>query len=267
MNDIQKKDTANAGFMAVDSIEQAMKVATIIAESNFCPTAMKNKPGDVVVALQMGQELGLKPMQALQNIAIINGRPSLYGDAMLAVCRMAHDFQFINETYDDKSQTAKCVVKRTNEPEVIRTFSAVNAKNAGLWGKAGPWTMYKERMLQMRARGFALRDAFPDMLRGIISDEEARDYPEDRGFTGHVVDVTSNLSNENEVEVYSLGVILNLVEETGSDVEKLLAYFGVSEMSELNDFQMKKAYEMLTKKLSEPAKQFTQADDLAEIIK
>jgi hypothetical protein len=50
------------------------------------------------------------------------------------------------------------------------------AKKAGLWGKQGPWTQYPRRMLQMRARGFALRDAFPDVLRGLVTAEEAADY-------------------------------------------------------------------------------------------
>ncbi len=54
-----------------------------------------------------------------------------------------------------------------------------DAKRAGLWGKGGPWTAYPKRMLQMRARGFALRDAFPDVLKGMISVEEAQDYPDE----------------------------------------------------------------------------------------
>jgi hypothetical protein len=58
---------------------------------------------------------------------------------------------------------------------VVRTFSQDDAKTAGLWGKQGPWSQYPKRMLQLRARGFALRDAFPDALRGIHSADESRD--------------------------------------------------------------------------------------------
>jgi hypothetical protein len=56
-------------------------------------------------------------------------------------------------------------------------FTVADAKKAGLWGKTGPWTQYPKRMLQMRARGFALRDAFPDVLKGLVTAEEAQDYP------------------------------------------------------------------------------------------
>ena len=51
------------------------------------------------------------------------------------------------------------------------------AKKASLWTKPGPWQQYPDRMLQMRARGFALRDTFADVLRGLISREEAEDMP------------------------------------------------------------------------------------------
>jgi len=54
-----------------------------------------------------------------------------------------------------------------------------DAKRAGLWAKQGPWTAYPKRMMQMRARGFALRDAFPDVLKGMITAEEAQDYQEE----------------------------------------------------------------------------------------
>lgn len=167
----------NPGFMQVNSLEAAMACADIISQSSFCPKAMSGKPGDVVVALQMGQELGLKPMQALQNIAVINGRPSLWGDAMLAVCRQSPHFEYIKEEYLKETNTYICRVKRRDEPEFLQSFSEEDARKAGLWGKLGTWVQYPKRMLQMRARGFALRDAFPDLLRGIITQDEALDMP------------------------------------------------------------------------------------------
>ena len=50
-----------------------------------------------------------------------------------------------------------------------------NLKATRLWGK-NVWKSYPDRMLQMRARGFALRDSFPDVLKGLITREEAQDY-------------------------------------------------------------------------------------------
>ena len=76
---------------------------------------------------------------------------------------------------------AVCEAKRRGyeKPTVVR-FSVADAKKAQLWGKSGPWTQYSRRMLQMRARGFALRDAFPDVLRGLVTAEEAQDYASEK---------------------------------------------------------------------------------------
>jgi len=152
--------------------------ADIITRSTLCPDAYRNKPNDVFVAILMGLDLGLSPMQAVQNIAVINGRPCLWGDAMLAVCKNSPSWEWMAETQTGEGErmVATCRVKRRGEPEVVTTFSFGEAKAAGLTGK-GPWRSYPKRMLQMRARGFALRDAYPDVLRGIAPAEEVADYP------------------------------------------------------------------------------------------
>ena len=162
-----------------ENSEQAMKLAKGIATSSFCPKQYQNKPGDILVAMQMGAEVGLKPMQALQGIACINGTPTIWGDAMVALCRSHDDFESIEEFIDKKDKNnleAVCKVKRKGEPMCVRTFSQDDARTAGLFSKGGPWKSYPKRMLQMRARGFALRDTFADALKGLKSAEEVRDY-------------------------------------------------------------------------------------------
>jgi len=134
----------------------------------------------VLVAIQMGAEVGLTPMAALQNIAVINGRPSVWGDAMLAICRSSGVFDeaAFEETIEERDGKiiASCTVRRLpNGKPVTRTFSMDDAKQAGLAGKPGPWQQYPKRMLQMRARSWALRDTFPDILRGLHCAEEVID--------------------------------------------------------------------------------------------
>jgi hypothetical protein len=121
-------------------------------------------------------EIGLQPLQAMQNIAVINGRPSLWGDAVIALARSSPLCEYIIETQTDIMAT--CRVKRRGEPEQERTFSMADAQAAGLKGKAGPWSQYPKRMMQMRARGFAIRDVFPDVLKGLAVAEEQLDIPE-----------------------------------------------------------------------------------------
>ncbi len=159
--------------LAPTNMKEAMEFAGLLAKSDIVPKDYQGKPGNVLVAIQWGMEIGLQPMQAMQNIAVINGRPSIWGDAMIALVRACPAFEYINETQTDREAT--CVIKRKGEPEAIRTFSMDDAKRAGLLGKSGPWTQYPKRMMQMRARSWALRDVFPDVLKGMICAEEALD--------------------------------------------------------------------------------------------
>ncbi len=173
----ETKELAPGALFGVkpSTFDEAWRFAQMIATSGLAPKGFANKPKDCMVAMQMGLELGLAPMQALQNIAVINGRPSLWGDALVGLCLAHPSCEWIRENFDLEKMTAICTVKRKGYPEHMATFSEEDAQMASLWGKAGPWTQYPKRMLQNRARAFALRDRFADVLRGINMAEEVRD--------------------------------------------------------------------------------------------
>lgn len=158
------------------NLTEAIALAKMMAASGMVPTNYQKKPADILVAIQFGSEIGLAPMQSLQSITVINGRPSLWGDGALALVQGHPDFEDIIETTE--GTTAVCVVKRKGRTPCRRTFSDEDAAKAGLLSK-GPWTQYRARMRQMRSRGFALRDSFADVLRGISIAEEAMDIPVD----------------------------------------------------------------------------------------
>lgn len=158
------------------NLAEAMEFAKIIASSDMVPKDYVNKPGNVLVAVQTGAELGLKPMQSLQGISVINGRPSIWGDAMRALVISHPEFEDLHEDKQDTYCTV--TLKRRGRSAVVSTFTVEDAKKAGLAGKSGPWQTAPKRMLQMRAFAFAARDLFADALKGIKSIEEVRDYPE-----------------------------------------------------------------------------------------
>jgi len=165
--------------LALQTFADAMKFAEMVANSDFAPKDFRGKPASCLLAIQAGGEISLAPLQALQSIAVVNGRPAVFGDAALAVTKASPVCEYVTEKVegDGEQMVATCTAKRRGypEPTVVR-FSVADAKKAGLWGKTGPWTQYPKRMLQMRARGFALRDAFPDVLKGLVTAEEAQDY-------------------------------------------------------------------------------------------
>ena len=163
------------------NLSEAMDFAKMIASSSFCPPSMRGKPGDVILAMQMGSEVGLNPMQAIQNIAVINSRPCLWGDAALAVVINCSAYVSHREWSEGSIEggdfIAYCgVTRKGSSEEHIKSYSISDAKRAGLWTKPGIWQQYPERMLQMRARAFAIRDKFADALRGLYVREEVEDY-------------------------------------------------------------------------------------------
>lgn len=162
------------------SQEQLWKQCQMYAASGMVPNDYRGKPDAIFIAWQMGLNLGITDcITALQNISVINGRPCVWGDMMLALCkgRAAFMEDSHREWWEGEGDklTAYVSVRRRGGETQTRAFSVTDAKQAKLWGKAGPWQQYPKRMLQMRARAFALRDVFPDLLAGMGMAEEVMD--------------------------------------------------------------------------------------------
>ena len=173
------------------SLKEALQLASLLSKSKLIPKGFEN-PEACLVGILYGMEVGLSPIAALQRMAIIEGRPTIWGDAALALVEASGLLIRIEErieirgpqsdqsshehhqsTNRQDTRTAICSVLRSGRSEPItRSFSIEDAKRAGLWQKPGPWTDYPDRMLMMRARAFALRDAFPDVLMGLYLREE-----------------------------------------------------------------------------------------------
>lgn len=185
--------------MNLEGMQDYLQFSKVAVASGILSPAFMRAPDPVAaafVALQLGAEVGLSPMASLQNIAVINGKPGLYGPAMLAVVEASGKLEDIDEGVagEGPERHAWCTVQRVGRKPRTFRFSMEDAKKAKLTGKTGPWTEYPDRMLLARARTFALRDVFPDVLAGLHqSVEELQDIPFDQaplGRTEHARDVT-----------------------------------------------------------------------------
>lgn len=170
-------------------LNEAYRFASIVWEAQMAPKSL-DSPAKILIAMQMGLELGMTPMAAIQNIAVINGRPSLWGDGMLGVVRASglFDEEAFKEWWDydpsGKPLEAHCTVRRKpNGNPITQSFSWQEAVSAKLNDKDSPWRTYPKRMMMMRARGFALRDAFADVLRGMPIAEELQGEPAEKNVT------------------------------------------------------------------------------------
>lgn len=241
---VDEKKKSTFGIVP-ESFDGALKMADLISKSSFCPKEYIGQPGDILIAMQMGAEVGLKPMQALQNIAVINGRPSIWGDAMLALVQSHKDFEYIQEE-NPTGKEAICVIKRKGGPEHIVRFSMDDAVKAGLLSKKSmTWEKYPKRMLQMRARAFACRDVFADALKGLNCAEEVMDYHHiEKDITPvkkseklqNIIDSIDS-SDQKQIENKSPDEILINIKESRNKTELVSLLPSLTELPE--DFKIK----------------------------
>lgn len=172
-----KKSTALATSNSLPGkMGEMMEMSKVLANSGIVPASYAGRPDAVFAVIQYGREFGIPPMSALQNIAFINGKPSMGTDLLSALAHRHPEWA----GYEIKTLTdEKCevVVRRlpkgaTKPVEFTGSFTMKEAREARLVKSDGAWDKWKRRMLKHRASAFALRDAFPDILAGTYSYEE-----------------------------------------------------------------------------------------------
>lgn len=166
------------------TIDELNKFCVTIANSGMTPKGHcdgSGKPNiaSMMVAIMFGDQLGVPPMQALQGICSIHEQPAIFGDLGLALVKAHPQFEdIVEERQEDGWQ---CTIKRRGQSDVTRKFTIEDAQKANLWEAKGlsenkrpysPWVKYPWRMLQWRSRWWAMRDQFPDALKGIHAAEE-----------------------------------------------------------------------------------------------
>lgn len=163
------------------NLDDAFRLAKALSASgDMVPKHFQGKPEMTMAAIVRGMEIGLAPMQALAHIAVINGRPSLWGDAIPALLQRAGHHLDVEEEGSGESFVAIATLTRGDTgKKIVRRFGMADAKRAGLTGKQGPWMQYPTRMCAMRARAWAARDGAADALMGMQVAEETSDYGPD----------------------------------------------------------------------------------------
>jgi len=160
-----------------NTLTEIHNFATMVCKTDLAPKAYKGKPEDATIAIIYGMEIGLPPMASLQNIAVVNGSPSVYGDGQLSLVQASGKYEWHKSSYKgtfpNDDFTAIFEVKRVGATEsVVKEYSVADAKRAGLWGKAGTWTTNPKLMILYKPKSYALREAFADVLKGMKSNEE-----------------------------------------------------------------------------------------------
>lgn len=228
---------SETGQIKMRTFEDAYMLCDWVVKAGLNPG--KKTAQQLFISGQIGAGLGLDFFTSIANIMIVNNTGTIWGDAMLGLirARMVKDesqdimvpvLEYFSEyyvgDYPDKAYTAWCIVKRqgvgfeidelfaekrellTADPEMLQragwtaaSFSIEDAEKANLLKKAGPWVSNPKRMLMMRARAFALRNTFPDILKGIYSREEMYGTAAERSETAKGMDPV-NYSEDRDAE-------------------------------------------------------------------
>lgn len=201
-----------------------------VVKSGLNPKGLESVES-VVIAMQFGMELGLSPMQAIQNVAVINGYPSIWGDAGKALVLASGLAEYINEWHTGSVAKGDFVAhieskRKGNFKPLKHEFGIAHAKRAGLYQhkKKEIWRKYPERMCMFRARGFNLRDNFADILKGIKFFEEVVDYPQNDNVE---IELSEQKSEYGE-QRFVVAEDSDLVEEV-TDFDQLTAEWGDDE--------------------------------------
>lgn len=142
--------------------------ADILVKSGFLPTAV-NTPEKAIAIIMKGQELGIGSMEALSSINVIQGKPSVSPQLMLALARRTGELEDLKMEANDKGATV--MIKRKGQSAYTTKFGIAEATSLGLLGKDN----YKKQpatMFQWRALAGNLRVTFPDAISGLYTVDE-----------------------------------------------------------------------------------------------
>lgn len=164
------------------SYDQLMNMANMLAKSTIVPVMYQNRPENTFVALDMASRMGISPMVVMQNLYVIQGKPSWSGQAMASLIRNSGQFKNVTLHYVGKEGTdtwgAYVTATRASDGLEIKgaTVTIATAKKEGWYQKGGSkWQTIPELMLAYRAYAWFGRVHAPEIMMGLQSTEEVYD--------------------------------------------------------------------------------------------
>ena len=155
------------------NMEELERLCAAAAKTGFFGA---KSPEQALLIAMSGRDLGLSYSQALRAFHVIEGKPTLSADGMIAACLLRRDVCEYFRTLESSNERATVETKRAGSPPQKLSFSMDDAKRAGLHGKQN-WTKYPSRMLLSRARAALARDVYPDLLLGLDDPDELDAQP------------------------------------------------------------------------------------------
>ena len=160
---------SNTNNMAVNEWQVRLQMAQVLLDSGFLPRNTYQTLAQVLAIMMYGDMLGIPPMAALTNINVIQGKPTIPPQLMLAL--VYHTGKLDDIEIKDDGQACTVVMKRTAKTAHTTTFSQNDAAKMKLAGKDN-WEKQPAVMRQWRAVAAACRIVFPDIIMGFYTPDE-----------------------------------------------------------------------------------------------
>lgn len=147
-------------------LHERIVFARALADAGLLPAAYRKRPADLLLAMELADALGIRLVQAVNGVHVIDGKPSMSADLMLALVRRAGHQVRVTESTDERCTV---VLTRRDDPgwPVSVTWTVDDARRAGLL-KRGTWQAYPRQMLRNRAVSEVCRLGANDVLAGVI---------------------------------------------------------------------------------------------------
>lgn len=167
---IQPQATTTADTVSLvawaNEMAAAGQLAGALCQTQFVPENFRNKEGDTAAAIMMGKSLGMDPLNALQNLFVVRGRPGMYARVMHSlVLRAGHEVY--RSTATEQSVTVKARRRGSGQWSEF-TWTMERAKRAGYDNNA-KYRTDPQAMLTAKALAEACRTIAPDVLTGVAA--------------------------------------------------------------------------------------------------
>lgn len=173
--EIRKNSGAMVSLMP-DDAEGVFKISQYLAKSDLVPKSFAGRPENVFAAIMYGREIGVSAMQALSNIAVVNGRASAWGELVVAIILNSGTCEYLKSPVfkgsgDDLTVTVEGKRKGQPEPAAF-TYTMKDAILAGNSQK-DTYKKHPKDMIYWKAMSRLAKFLWADALKGLSIREVA----------------------------------------------------------------------------------------------
>lgn len=154
------------------SMAAAKQLGDALADTDLVPKDYKGKPGNAAAAILYGAELGLNPIQSLQQIFVVHGSPAIYARTAVALLKR-HGIVVQTVSSTNEAVTVRATDPRTGQVEES-TWDYARAQLAGYTSNK-KYDTDPQAMLYAKSAMEVCRKIAPDILLGIPYSREELD--------------------------------------------------------------------------------------------